>query len=1048
MTRVRLFLACNGLTLLSLLSPSHTLAQTTTGNIEGKVVGENGDPLLDVQIAARNPSTGVVRGSTSDRQGRYRLLGLPPGGYILRATLAGYGASPQETVVNIGQTVRLGFTMQAVSGLVEAVRVTGERPLLNSTSSELVAVVTEKEIQSYPLLNREFSDLAVLAPGVRQAPTGQSIQTKKQGVFTPFTTGGSDGHNLNISIDGADNNDNLAGLYLQGFPQDGIGEFEVIQDMPKAEYGRSSGQVINVITKSGTNDFSGSFFGIFRNQDGRAKSFSESLFGAEKQGSDRYQFGVSLGGPIVKDRLFYFLAAERQNETMPVGLNPAATQFAGTEPPGFPVQIATPGSSFQQNFDRDLWTFKLNWNPSSDHLLWVRYTRDDYDSTNDLGTSLTEPSANVDSRTRSWSATASWQWFLRPGMFNELRVSRLHHRLAWTGTSPQAISLIGDTFILGQSPITPLLIDEQKTQIRDDLTWVVGRHSLKSGFEAIPIHIFGGNQFTGTLPLVVFNPGIVPAATMASGDTGATNGTAANGVDDGIDILNFVWFLSKFTVDGRWTQYGAYIQDDWNVNDRLWLHLGLRVDQEAGLWDTEKGANRAFYECLADPANNAKCGRDPATTNPPRGVPKFQHTLPQDPLNISPRLGFVYNVGGGDTDVLRGSWGLFYDQVFGNNAAVGAWANNCQDCYPALPPLAGCDPSDLQGCAATTRLTAGTIVHPGLPPLPVDFTLNNWVNDPRLHAWVKQLDSSLRGATFDDNIASGLISPDFKANYNSSYSLGWGHAFNQGLALDVNAVYRRGYRQYRWETLGGRASGREAPWPAVTDPATGLANYGGFMNIFTSDGATRYDSLQVGLKGRYSRFDFGASLNVSRARGTQDNAGTGAVTADGGPNQSVDGGNIQFTGGPIGNEWGQISGDQRLYAFLHGIYRFPHGIQTAAQVAWGTKTAVHPFAGVDLNGDGFTDNEYSGRRGGGEGGDLFNINCRISKLIEIGKGTRLETFLDIFNLTNRDNYATFVFHRQFLDNGGQFQPNPDYLKPIGNTLTPPRTLQLGMKVHF
>jgi len=1047
MTRIHLFFAFTGFTLLALMSP-HALAQATTGDIEGKVVDENRDPLPGVLIAARNPNTGVERGTTSDREGRYRLLGLPPSGYILRATLAGYGASLQESVVNIGQTVHLDFTMQAVSGLVETVRVTGKRSLLNGTTSELTTVVTENEIQSYPLLNREFSDLAVLAPGVRQAPTGQSIQTKKPGVFTPFTTGGSDGHNLNISIDGADNNDNLVGLYLQGFPQDGIGEFEVIQDMPKAEYGRSSGPVINVITKSGTNDFSGSFFGIFRSQDTRAKSFSESLSGAEKQESDRNQFGVSVGGPIVKDRLFYFLAAERQNETTPVGLSPAATQYAGTEPPGFPIQIATPGSSFKQDFERNLWTFKLNWNPSGDHLLWIRYTRDAFDSMNDLGTSLTEPSVNADSQSRSWSATASWQWFLQPGMFNEFKVSRLDSELEWTGTSPEAVSLIGDTFSLGQNPVTPLFIDQQKTQMRDDLTWVVGRHTLKSGFEAIPIHIFGGNQLTGTLPLFFFNPAVVPADTMAGGDTGATNGTAANGVDDGIDVLNSVWLLSRFAVDGRWTQYGAYIQDDWNVNDRWSLHLGIRADQEAGLWDAEKGANRAFYECLADPANNAKCGRDPATTNPPRGVPKFHHTFPQDPLNISPRLGFVYKVGGGDTDVVRGSWGLFYDQVFGNSAGVFAWANNCQDCYPALPPLAGCDPSDLQGCAATTRLTAGKIVHPSLPPLPVDVTLNNWVNDPRLRAWIRQLDSSLGGATFDDNIAVGLISPDFRANYSSSYSLGWGHAFNQRLALDVNAVYRRGHRQYRLETLGGRASGREAPWPAVTDPGTGVASYDGFMNLSMSDGATRYDSLQVGLEGRYSRFDFGASLNISRARGTQDNAGTGAVTADGGPNQSVDGGNIQFTGGPVSNEWGQLSGDQRLYGFLHGIYRFPHGIQTAAQVAWGTKTALHPFAGVDLNGDGFTDNEYGGRRGGAEGGDLFNINCRISKLIEIGKGTRLEAFLDIFNLTNRHNYATFVFHRQFLDNGGQFQPNPVYLKPIGNTLTPPRTLQLGMKIHF
>jgi hypothetical protein len=473
--------------------------------------------------------------------------------------------------------------------------------------------------------------------------------------------------------------------------------------------------------------------------------------------------------------------------------------------------------------------------------------------------------------------------------------------------------------------------------------------------------------------------------------------------------------------------------------------MGLRLDHEDDIWKAQEGALKEMYECMAHPGSNARCDRDPATVNDPEGFRAYDRTFPKDPVNIAPRLGFVYRVGGEDRDVIRGSWGLFYDPIIANIPNFN-WANLCTDCFPSLPFL------------LPTQMTAGSIALPGAPPLPVDFTLNNWVNDPSLKAWVDDLVGTLGPAklTQTNGAAGGLqfiVSPDWSSPYTSSFSLGWGHAFNNMLILDTNLIYRRGFHQIRWESFSGRSSGREAPWPAVTDPNTGIATYPGGLTVLTSDGKSEYMSLQLSVRGRYPRFEFGASLNLSQALATQDAGSTGFFGSDGGVIDIFDGGNIKFTGGDVDSEWGRVSGDQAIYAFLYGLYRFPRaGVSVAGELTYGSRVAVHGTGGgVDLNGDGFppwgfpVDEEYAGGRGGGLGGDLINIDLRISKAFDTGKDTTLEAFLDIFNVTDQDNYSTYVSHRQFVSPG---VTNPGYLSPLGNTLTPPRTVQLGTRFSF
>jgi len=1013
----------------------------------GKIVDEKGDALPGVLVTARNRDTGIERAVTTDSRGEYSLLGLPPATYIVQATFAGFGAPLKTIVVNLGQKVPLNFEMKPGGGLKEEMKVTAEPPLVNTTKTELSTVVTETQIKSFPLINRDYNDLAQLAPGVKESPGGQFDPTKKTFLYTPFTTGGGAGRNVNISIDGGDNNDNVVGFFVQGFTTEAIQEFEVISDQYKPEYGRSLGGVVNVITKSGTNDFGGSVFGYGFDERLRNKTFAEELSGVGKTTSDRGFWGFSVGGPILKDKLFYFITAEKQKGDQPLALSPILTSFAGTEPAGFPFPIAGSGTTVGQNFDRTLWNGRFDYQISKNHLLYVRYSSDVSEFSNDQGDALTDPTNQGSSNNHIWSALANWQWNIHGNMINELKVFKNDFENTVSSSSPDPVlTLAFDNFSLGRNANTPQATFQNKFQIRDDFSWIVGRHSFKTGLEWISVDLDDSSLGPPTTPSVQFsfNAGIDPADTMLSGDTGANPKTlGGNGLNDGIEVIADISPTNPGLIPGtRYYQYGTYFQDDWEVSDRWRFNYGARVDLDKDVFkDAKTGINNDFYECFAHPASNARCGNRDPNAPPPAGFDGFDNTFPKDPTNISPRVGFVYRVNGEDKDVLRGSWGLFYDKLI-DNLVIFMRQNTSPFFAPSLPVLVGCDPSDLAGCPATTQLTAGTVVDARLAPLPADFTLANWQNNGSgLRPWFNTLTTLLGPATFNDSVF--IPSPDWKTPYTSAYSVGWGHIFTPRLSLDSNFIYRRGFHQLSRQSYRGRQSGRESPFPF--DPTGG--GYGGISDFFTTDGKSQYIALQESVKGRFPNFDFGINVTLSQALGTQDSGGT--APTDGGPIDIFESGNIRFTGGSIDSEWGRISGDQYLYAFLYGVYRLPLDFQVAAQIAYGTRTAFQGFAGVDLNQDGFnSQNEYAGTRGSGLGDDLFNMNMRGSKDFATGKGTKLQVYMDVFNVLNRVNHGLFVIHQQLTSSGGTFVRNPSYQKPTGDQFGTPRTFQLGIRFSF
>ncbi|HEX6463124.1 MAG TPA: TonB-dependent receptor, partial [Vicinamibacterales bacterium] len=285
-------------------------AQQTTGNIQGRIVDAQKAAVPGVTVTAKSTDTGFVRSEVTDSEGVYRLNALPVGKYDLHAEVSGFAPYERKGVeVTIGQTLDVNVDLN-LAGMKEEVQVTAELPLVSTTNSSVGGVVDPGRIENLPLNGRQFANLAATIPGVG---LGFHTDPTKSSQYSPQINGGN-GRNLNYQIDGGDNNDDTVGGLLQLFPLEAIEEFNFQTSRYKAEYGRSVGGVMNVVTKSGTNDLRGSFFELFRDKALNAETHSEQNtldLNGHAVGKQKYrgnQFGGSFGGPIIKNQIHYFAA--------------------------------------------------------------------------------------------------------------------------------------------------------------------------------------------------------------------------------------------------------------------------------------------------------------------------------------------------------------------------------------------------------------------------------------------------------------------------------------------------------------------------------------------------------------------------------------------------------------------------------------------------------------------------------------------------------------------------------------------------------------------
>jgi hypothetical protein len=292
--------AALGMLVLSGAAGRPVFAQGGTGLIEGVVRDSEGGVLPGVTMTLRNQATGVTRTTVTETDGSYRFPALQPGRYNLRAELSGFAMEEvNDVTITIGLGLLRDFSMR-VQGLQETVTVTGTAPVVDTTKSEVSGVVTQEQIQALPINSRQYLSLALLMPGTSLDATRSFFPTVNVGGSMSFNSTGN-------VVDGMINSMAEDGEPRQNLPQDAVEEFKVSNTQFKAEFGLATGGMVQVVTKSGSNQLHGTAFEYFRDKALNARG----VFETEKPEFRRHQFGGSLGGPIVEDRIHFFGAVER-----------------------------------------------------------------------------------------------------------------------------------------------------------------------------------------------------------------------------------------------------------------------------------------------------------------------------------------------------------------------------------------------------------------------------------------------------------------------------------------------------------------------------------------------------------------------------------------------------------------------------------------------------------------------------------------------------------------------------------------------------------------
>jgi carboxypeptidase family protein/TonB-dependent receptor-like protein len=616
-----------GAAIVVLLTCASVLAQQTTGTVTGRVVDQQGSAVPGATVTAKSTTTGFTRSEVSDAEGVYRLSALPVGIYDVTAELQGFTTvSKQGVEVNVAQIQAIDFPLK-VAQLAETVNVTGATPLIQTTASSVGAVVDVKRIESIPLNGRQFANLAATVPGV-----GLSFHTDptKSTQYAPLVNGGS-GRNINYQIDGGDNNDDTVGGQLEAFPLEAIEQFNFQTQRFKAEYGRSNGGVLSVVTKSGTNLWSGSAFEFFRDKSMNALTETEILAagtGTPVKGDYRQnQFGGSFGGPILKDQAHFFVAVERTNQDKTQAVN---TQGL------FPDQDGV----FAVPYRETPFSGKVTANLNANQFLSVRYGRDTNSQPYNAAPNSTFNNWG-DSANRYNSFNLNHNWVMSGSKLNEFifQYADFGNTIASRSSKPNESFPNGVT--TGANGNTPQTTEQTKYQFRDDFSWhASGGGGLGHDFKV------GANFINEPHLFITFNTG--KGVTFNTHITNDVNGPISLvTVSDGNAGANIPM-----------KQFATYFQDDWRVSDRLTFNIGVRYDYMVG-YQIDESKNPNFVAVQAAGAAGKLSGIV--------GLENFGQTPQEDRNNIQPRLGAVYDLRGNGKDIVRGGWGIYTDVGYTNS---------------------------------------------------------------------------------------------------------------------------------------------------------------------------------------------------------------------------------------------------------------------------------------------------------------------------------------------------------------------------------------------
>ncbi len=708
------------------LAGSAAAQSAATATIRGKVQDESGTALAGAEINAVGTASGFVKTVKAGADGSFVLGGLTPGEYAIAVSAADLEPQTETVTVLVGQNLNIIFTLSKTQVVNESIVVIGEQAV-DTRTPEAATNVTRQQIESLPQDSRNFLNFAALAPGIRLSsdPQRKTIASDAQ---QPEQT--------NIFIDGVSfKNDVLQGGNVgqdssrgNPFPQNAVQEFRVITQNFSAQYEKASSAIISAVTKSGGNDLQGEAFWFYQPKawvSELPKGFQYSTLTTNKD-YKRNQPGLSLGGPIVKDKLHFFVSYERDDEdaTTPVNIGNAA----------FASQFGSFVGTFPSSFKQDLAFGKLSWQPATNQLLdWSGSYRKEHE-TRDFGGTTSFQSA-TDLRNWVYSSSLRHQWN-NDRALNEATLSWQDY--AWN-PRPLRPELVGQDFqgvirVGGNS--TEQKFDQKRLELRDDFNLppfhAGGEHSIQVGGNLDHLN-YDVTKFLNGNPVYHYR-----------NDPG--NGfTFAQPFEAEFGFGNPNLSLSN-------NEYGVYGQDNWAVNPRLTVTLGLR-------WDYETDQLDDSYVTPANIVAGLTGKVDPSYFS-------NGHNRAQYKNELQPRLGFSYDLHGDGRSVVFGGAGRYYDRLFLNATLDERYRLR----YPVY------------------RIEFSPDGRPGT---------------------IQWNDSYLTPAGLHALIASGQTSPEIyllnnntKPPYSNEVNLGYRQALGSWIG-SVSYNYVRGYRAFTWLSASG-----------------------------------------------------------------------------------------------------------------------------------------------------------------------------------------------------------------------------------------------------
>ena len=960
--------------LISVSVPSLVRAQNSNGALRGEIQDASAARVAGARVVVQSNGSSLSREATANDRGEFRIEGLQPGSYSVTVTAKGFAQATANVDVAVSVVRDIAVTLK-LAGARQTVNVEGNSSsitteTIDTSSAVHGGVVGTHDLESLPLPARSFADIAYLVPGTE--PVEPSDPTKAR--ITAVSTGGSSGLNNELSVDGADNSDDWIGGFLQNFSPDGLLEFAVRTSNEDADTGWTTAGSVVITTKHGTNDWHGDAAFYERASQLNARFPIENPAPNPKQPFSRQNYVGTLGGPIAKNKVWFFTSFENVHENASIAYSPASTtQFdalaqlaadgliSGVPSIAVPATVPIPFRDY-------LGSVRFDWAESAKSQWFLRTSEDSYLTHNALVEQGTLPSTGLTTHNNYWNAVISNAYTFSPTWLGNLvlgasllhltqtRNSDLGFALAFPFSST-ALTISGfETFGDNQfaTPITlfPDLRNQDKYQFRYDLTHVVGSHALRFGVDFIHEPVLSGAfastaetlaQYINDPTYYVQNPGVFGTFTPQCIGFAASDGSSCSYTPAG---------------DGTFSQnvqrLGLYAEDSWRVSRHLTVNYGLRYQNTWGLMigSGRSEADNAAYQTL-------QALQIPIVSSVPHDYHK----------QIAPRLGVAYSPGSSEKTVIRAGFGMYYDDL-----AQNGWATAFQG-------------------VNNTNAISGTCTFSGSSPATYALTGPGCLTGGS-------------GAT------GNLVGSNYKTPYAIHITGGVQHAFNEHWLVSADYTHEQGnhgYRAFPYSSSPTSSGPATISSPLISD-TTDQEAFVPNVNVFESDNRSSYNALMLHLQGNMRRFSLVANYQLSKAQTWGCLLGELFDYVDG-VCQVPQGLNLPNAGkldafGP--GDYGPSGEDVRDRFVLAGTVHIPRGFElsTITQVE-----SARPITITSADNTGRIWVQFSGQPPPGtytaldifRGTPYIQSDLRVTRPFKIAERWEINPFAEFFNVFNRNN---------------------------------------------